>query len=338
MTSSSSSRITAVRPLWAVEGGRVTIAGDGLRRRSRLPRGAASAACRRGWRRASPRALTALVPPGLDGGRTPVRIDERRRRDRVRRDRRAARDRPAPGRQPGVRSRRQPLRDLQRLARAGGAGLDLRRPAATARASRSSSGIANPTSLAFDRDGRLYVSSRFDGSVYRVDADGSRRRRSRPTSASRAASRSTPDGDAVRRRSIRNDPARRATGTRRVFASHARRASPRSTWRSAPTAGCTSPRPTLGAHDCVYRISPDGAVEIVLRRLRPAAGAGLRSRRAICTSSMRWPARAASIGCDSDRPAEPELVVAGGSLIGLAFDPRGGLVAGVERHRVPLSP
>src|SRR5262249_50130673 len=34
------------------------------------------------------------------------------------------------------------------------------------------SDLANPTSLAFDRDGRLYVSSRFDGSVYRVEPDG----------------------------------------------------------------------------------------------------------------------------------------------------------------------
>ena len=35
-----------------------------------------------------------------------------------------------------------------------------------------SSGIVNPTSMAFDRQGRLYVSSRFEGIVYRVGADG----------------------------------------------------------------------------------------------------------------------------------------------------------------------
>ena len=32
------------------------------------------------------------------------------------------------------------------------------------------SGIVNATSLAFDRDGELYVSSRFEGNVYRVKA------------------------------------------------------------------------------------------------------------------------------------------------------------------------
>src|SRR4029077_3728445 len=35
-----------------------------------------------------------------------------------------------------------------------------------------SSGIVNPTSLAIDREGQLYVSSRFEGAVYRVASDG----------------------------------------------------------------------------------------------------------------------------------------------------------------------
>src|SRR4029077_1208042 len=36
-----------------------------------------------------------------------------------------------------------------------------------------SSGMVNPTSMAIDPEGRLYVSSRFEGTVYRVAADGS---------------------------------------------------------------------------------------------------------------------------------------------------------------------
>ena len=50
---------------------------------------------------------------------------------------RAVRHRAAPGRQPGVRSRRQSLRHLQRHARPAGAGVDLPRAARTARARRS---------------------------------------------------------------------------------------------------------------------------------------------------------------------------------------------------------
>jgi len=36
-----------------------------------------------------------------------------------------------------------------------------------------SSGVVNPTSMAVGPDGRLYVSSRFEGAVYRLDDDGS---------------------------------------------------------------------------------------------------------------------------------------------------------------------
>ena len=36
-----------------------------------------------------------------------------------------------------------------------------------------SSGIVNPTSMAVDPEGRLYVSSRFEGTVYRLLPDGS---------------------------------------------------------------------------------------------------------------------------------------------------------------------
>ena len=66
-------RLTAVRPLWAVEGGRVT-QGTALR----------SIRCRRRAHRrqparlasASSTALTAWCPAGLDGGQTPVRVEE----------------------------------------------------------------------------------------------------------------------------------------------------------------------------------------------------------------------------------------------------------------------
>ena len=33
-------------------------------------------------------------------------------------------------------------------------------------------GLVNPTAMAFDPHGRLHVTSRFEGTVYRVDANG----------------------------------------------------------------------------------------------------------------------------------------------------------------------
>ena len=74
MKSAPTSRITAVDPLWAVEGGRVTIGGSDFSLEPqppevRLRRGRAPVA------HASRQSLTVIVPAGLDGGRTPVRVD-----------------------------------------------------------------------------------------------------------------------------------------------------------------------------------------------------------------------------------------------------------------------
>ena len=75
MTSSSSSRISAVRPLWAVEAGRVTIEGSNLPVEPGLPRVMIGGAPAR-LTAASSSELTAVVPSGLEGGHTPIRIEE----------------------------------------------------------------------------------------------------------------------------------------------------------------------------------------------------------------------------------------------------------------------
>ena len=70
----SSTHISAVRPLWAVEGGRVSISGSGFPVEPVLPHVLIGGAAAR-LTTASPGALTALVPAGLEGGHTPIRIE-----------------------------------------------------------------------------------------------------------------------------------------------------------------------------------------------------------------------------------------------------------------------
>ena len=65
--------IAAVHPLWAVEGGLVTISGAGFPV-DPLPEVKIGGSAAR-LVRASSQALAAVVPGGLDGGRTPVRVD-----------------------------------------------------------------------------------------------------------------------------------------------------------------------------------------------------------------------------------------------------------------------
>ena len=206
-------------------------------------------------------------PAGLDGGRAPGATLRRCRRDdgRLRRHRRAVRHRAPPGRQPGVRSRRQPLRHLQRHARPAGAGVDLPRAAerhardvfirhrqpdvdgdrsdgAAVRleplrghglpgdagridGSRSRTDLGVACGLAFAPDGTLFVGDR-SGTIFRVDRDGAR------------------------------DDVRDAAGERGGVPSRARRRTARS----------TSPAPTLSSYDPLYRIEPDGTVATAYAR------------------------------------------------------------------------
>src|SRR5688572_7924245 len=71
----SGGRVSSVHPLWAIEGGRVRLEGQGFMVDGGLPQvrigpHRARLAC------ASSTSLTAVVPSGLEGGQTAVRIDD----------------------------------------------------------------------------------------------------------------------------------------------------------------------------------------------------------------------------------------------------------------------
>jgi sugar lactone lactonase YvrE len=83
--------------------------------------------------------------------------------------------------------------------------------------------------------------------------------------------------------------------------------------------------PTLSSHDVLYRVAPDGTVEIV------ASGFGRPQGLAFDSSGMLYvvdaiAGDAAVFRMSPDRPDDRERVLSGGALIGLAFDPLGGAV------------
>src|SRR5262245_40280723 len=167
-----SPRVTGIQPLAAIEGGRVTILGEGF-----AIDGSSLPEVRIGESRArlvyaSNTALAAIVPPGLESGIATVRIagipGETAHVDiaspfatglhQV--------DNPVFDRDgnlyvtySGTRGQQVPV-SIFRV-----------RPNGTRET--FSSGIVNPTSMAVDPEGRLFVSSRFEGTVYRVASDGS---------------------------------------------------------------------------------------------------------------------------------------------------------------------
>ncbi len=163
--------MASIQPLWAVEGGRVTIEGTDLAPDDgHLPEVHVGSLPARVVH-ASRRSVSVIVPSGLEGGHTRVRIGTvlgetafievgtpvATGLHQV--------DNPAIGGDgalyvtySGTRGERSPV-SVFRVRRDG-----FREPFV--------SGITNATSLVFAPDGYLYVSSRFDGAVYRVAPEG----------------------------------------------------------------------------------------------------------------------------------------------------------------------
>src|SRR5215813_10869362 len=168
----SPSRVTAIHPLSAIEGGRLTIEG------SDFPvAGPILPEVRIGSQRArlvfaSSTRLIAIVPPGLEGGRVTVRVGEGSGVT-------AFVDVGVPF-AAGLHQVDNPVFDRDGnlyVTYSGTRGqqvpVSIFRVRADGTRETFSSGIVNPTSMAFDPQGRLHVSSRFEGTVYRVADDGS---------------------------------------------------------------------------------------------------------------------------------------------------------------------
>jgi sugar lactone lactonase YvrE len=168
----SAARVTAVHPLCAIEAGRIHIDGTAFPVDApHLPEVRIGDSPARVVF-ASPRRLSVIVPAGLDGGHMPIRIAG------------------VPGETAfvniaapiatGLHQVDNPVFDREGnlyVTYSGTRGQQVPvsifrvRPNGTRET--FSTGIVNPTSMAIDSAGRLFVSSRFEGTVYRLDPDGS---------------------------------------------------------------------------------------------------------------------------------------------------------------------
>jgi sugar lactone lactonase YvrE len=319
---SSSARIASVRPLWAVEGSRVTIAGTGFSIDPQLPEVLIGGVPAR-IAAASPGALVAIVPPGLDGGRTPVRIEGALGETAyVEVGAPIATglhlvDNPAFDRYgnlyvtfSGSRGQQPPVsiyvvkRDGSRLPFV--------------------ANVPNPTSLAFDGSGRLFVSSRFDGSVHVADQDGS--------VSTYASDLGVPCGitfspDGVLYVGDRSGSILRVVKGRATLVANLPPSVAAFHLAFGPDGWLYVTAPTLGSTDCVYRVSPDGRVEVFSSGFGRPQGLAFDETGALYVID----ALAGSGGLYRvrlDAPGEREELIAGGALIGLAFDPLGGFAVG----------
>ena len=314
-------RLTGIRPLWAVEGGRLILEGNGFSVDPDLPHVRVGLEPAR-LAHASSTALTAIVPAGLEGGTTAVRVDE------------------LPGETvyveigaplaTGVHQVDSPAYDKHGnlyVTFSGSRGqqapvsIFIVRPDGTREPFVAD--VPNPTSLAFGPDGRLYVSSRFDGSVHRVDVDGKASLYASdlgvacglafgPDGALYVGDRSgsilVVEEGGGKARSI-------ATLPPSVAAFHL---------AFGPDEALYVTGPTLDTSDGVYRIDSSGRVIAV------AAGFGRPQGLAFDAAGHLYVADtlAGASGLFRirlDAPSTRDLMLLGGGVLGLAFDPHGGV-------------
>jgi sugar lactone lactonase YvrE len=181
------------------------------------------------------------------------------------------------------------------------------------------SGIVNATSLAIGPDGQLYVSSRFEGAVYRVAPDGKHDLVISELGVACGLAFDRDGGLFVGDRSgtifrVRNNHAEPfATLPASVAAFHL---------AISPDGELFASGPTLSTYDHVYRIGPDGSVRSVLATFGRPQGLAfspdegtLHVVDALAGRSGLYRLR--------DLDGEPELLVAGCGFIGVAFGPSG---------------
>jgi sugar lactone lactonase YvrE len=317
----SSPRVTAVHPRAAIEGGRITIEGSAFPVDQQLPDVRIGPARAR-LAYASPTRVIAIVPQGLDGGDHPIGVGDTMSDAGVRIGASFA---------TGLHQVDNPVFDGAGdlyLTYSGTRGQQVPvsifrvRPNGTRET--FSSGIVNPTSMAMDPGGQLYVSSRFEGVVYRVAPDGAVEQFATDLGVACGLA-FAPDGTLfVGDRSgtiFKVDSDGRATTVAAlppsVAAFHLAYGPP------GPDATLHVTGPTLSTYDSLYRIEPDGTVTTRYAAFGRPQGLAFDNRGVLhVVEALAGVSGLYRIPGEGD----PELVVSGPGLVGVAFDGSGTLV------------
>jgi sugar lactone lactonase YvrE len=286
---------------------------------------------------ASPREIGVIVPGGLPGGRTPVRVEH------------------VPGETVYVETGRLLATDLHLVdspvfdgsghlyatysgTRGERVAASLFRLGADGAREPLPVEILNPTSMAIDRDGRLFVSSRFEATIYAVDPGGAAEVYASDLGVPCGLA-FGPDGRLyVGDRSgsilaLTKDRQTRVVVTLppSVAAYHL---------AFGPDGHLYVTAPTLSSHDVVYRVELGGRVSTLCSGFGRPQGLAFDDRGDLyVVDALAGASGLYRLSLDAPDPV-PELVLAGSGLIGVALDPAGGLVVAsgqsIYRLDVPL--
>jgi sugar lactone lactonase YvrE len=180
------------------------------------------------------------------------------------------------------------------------------------------SGILNPTGLAFDPEGQLYVTSRAEGTVYRIDAGGEATVYAEGMGVATGAA-FDPEGNLFV--GDRSGTIFKIAPDRQIFV-YATLEPSAAAYHLAVGADGTLyvTAPSLSPNDCVWAIDRDGSTSAWFRGLGRPQGLALDSYSNVYVAASMHGQR----GLIRITPGgKAEFVVSGYNLVGVAFSPLG---------------
>jgi sugar lactone lactonase YvrE len=315
--------LTSLEPVRVIEGGRLWLRGDGFPQPDSTLGVVTIGGLPARLAFASPDRVAVVVPPGLDGGETPVKVAW------------------IPGATLYVHVGRQLATGLHQVdnpvfgadgalyvtysgTRGQEAAVSIFRVTAAGAREPFVHGLVNPTSMALGPDGHLYVSSRFEGRVYRILDDGQYEVMASDLGVACGLAFGA-DGSLY-------------VGDRAGTIFRVERGGRTETFATIPASVAAfhlamSPdgwlyvsAPTLASYDTLRRIDPDGRVETLKTTFGRPQGLAVDGDGVLHVVEALAGASGVYALYPDDRDRAPELVVAGAGLVGLAFGATGEIV------------
>jgi sugar lactone lactonase YvrE len=176
--------------------------------------------------------------------------------------------------------------------------------------------IMNATGLAFDREGLLYVSSRYEGNVYQVTPSGNV---SIYVEGMGVATGITFDSEENLYVGDRSGTIFKISRSRQIYVFATLEASIAAYHLAMGNEGYLYVTgPTTSSFDSIYRIAPTGEVEVFYRGLGRPQGIGVDAQGRLYVAASLG-GRRGVVRIDEKR--QPELFLSGPGIVGLAFTP-----------------